>query len=56
MTKNATYLTVEIQTVFCSDDAITTLGLHLTIPMRLFALEQIIVAQLTNKFHALYET
>jgi len=56
MTKNATYVTIEIQTVFCSDDAITTLGLQLTIPKRLFALEKIILAQPTKKFHALYET
>lgn len=33
VTKNATYVTVEIQTVFCSDDVITTFGLQLTIPM-----------------------
>jgi hypothetical protein len=56
MTKNANYVTVEIQTVFCSDEAITTLGLQLTIPMQLFPLEKIIVAQPTKKFQALYET
>jgi len=56
MTKKVTYVTGEIQTVFCSDDAITALGLQLTIPMRLFALEKIIVAQPTKKFQALYET
>jgi hypothetical protein len=33
MTKNATYVTVEIQTAFYSHDAITTLDLQLTIPM-----------------------
>ena len=33
VTKNPTYVTVEIQTVFCSVDAITTLGLQLTIPI-----------------------
>ena len=33
MTKNATYVAAEIQTALCSDDAITTLGLQLTIPM-----------------------
>jgi hypothetical protein len=33
MTKNATYMTDEIQTALCSDDAISTIGLQLTIPM-----------------------
>jgi len=33
MTKNGTYVTVEIRTVLCSDDAVTTLCLQLTIPM-----------------------
>lgn len=33
MTKNVIFVTVEIQTVFCSDEAITTLDLQLTIPM-----------------------
>ena len=32
MTKNVTYVTVETQTVLCSDDSITSLGLQLTIP------------------------
>jgi hypothetical protein len=33
MIKNAAYMTVEVQTVFFSDDAVTTLDLQLTIPM-----------------------
>lgn len=48
MTLNATYVTVEIQTVFCSDDAITTRGLQLTIQMELFPLEKIIITQPTK--------